>query len=77
MNDTTAAYRPRVDERLKSDRGRYTPRVTARSRLPRRALVARIVIVVLVVWLAVTGVLIVLARQRASRGLDALQQAKS
>ncbi|HEY6318734.1 MAG TPA: hypothetical protein VI462_12720 [Acidimicrobiia bacterium] len=51
--------------------------MTARSRLPRRALVARIVIVVLVVWLAVTGVLIVLARQRASRGLDALQQAKS
>ena len=51
--------------------------MTARSRLPRRALVARIVIVVLVVWLGATGVLIVLARQRASRGLDALQQAKS
>ena len=56
---------------------RYTPRVPDAARLPRRALIARIIVVVLVVWVAATGVLIVFARQRASRGLDALEQAKS
>ena len=56
---------------------RYTPGVPDAARLPRRALIARIIVVVLVVWVAATGVLIVFARQRASRGLDALEQAKS
>ncbi len=50
--------------------------MTQHAKLPRRALIARIVIVVLVTWLVTGGVLLLLARQKASSGLDALQQAR-
>jgi hypothetical protein len=51
--------------------------VSRASKLPARARVARTVMVLLLVWVLASGILLFLARQRASSGLDALQKAGS